>query len=74
MKCFTGECACEADFTGADCATNLSEKPVMYELATPTCDVRQALCLQVSVFGEGFAQTAQLKCVIETMEVINLYF
>ncbi|XP_070564883.1 von Willebrand factor D and EGF domain-containing protein-like [Ptychodera flava] len=73
--CTGGQCVCDDGFAGTDCSVDLSVEPTVYMAhKNGLCDVKTDDCTYVSVFGDNFAESDQLTCHINTIEVSSTGF
>ncbi|XP_012946827.1 uncharacterized protein LOC101855535 [Aplysia californica] len=68
-RCTQGSCACSPDFGGADCSYNTSVAPQIQQLVPAQCNILVDTCDSVIIFGDGFLNTADLACYIQSIEV-----
>ena len=75
VLCRTGVCECEAGYSGADCAVDVSTPPeLIYIVGDTICDLRQGPCPDsLIIVGAGFANTANLSCHLTPLQV-GLHF
>lgn len=67
----SGFCNCYSGFTGEDCRVNMTAPPVLAtEMSNDSlCDTGSRACNYISVFGENFYISNDIKCRIENAEV-----
>ncbi|XP_076077906.1 von Willebrand factor D and EGF domain-containing protein-like [Mytilus galloprovincialis] len=71
--CVEGFCNCYVGFTGEDCRVNMTAPPVLAtEMSNDSlCDTGIRACNYISVFGENFYISNDIKCRIENAEIID---
>lgn len=68
----TGKCECDEAFIGYNCKVNRSAPPSLTFLPRDgTCNTRgtSSICRQVSVYGDSFVNSEDLKCYAEPVSV-----
>ncbi|XP_041370718.1 uncharacterized protein LOC121384400 [Gigantopelta aegis] len=60
--CTDGACVCDDGWIGALCDVSASSPPEIISLATPICDIREAACMEVVVYGLQFVENNKLTC------------
>lgn len=69
----TGQCQCQGNFSGDDCALDLGNPPVVFP-TDKACDRLEDSCLNVTVFGSGFVSSTDLVCFVQELMVSNFNF
>lgn len=67
-----GKCECSKDFIGYSCNVNKTAPPTLTYLRDEgTCNTRgtTSLCRRVSVYGDTFVKSPELKCYAEAVMV-----
>ncbi|XP_025096161.1 uncharacterized protein LOC112565098 isoform X2 [Pomacea canaliculata] len=66
--CVEGQCQCQGNFSGDDCALDLGNPPVVFP-TDKACDRLEDSCLNVTVFGSGFVSSTDLVCFVQELTI-----
>ncbi|GFN75653.1 von Willebrand factor d and egf domain-containing protein, partial [Plakobranchus ocellatus] len=70
-ECTRGFCTCFDGFAGGDCSIDVSQPPTLISLSGGLfCDIiNDGDCSELTVYGFGFAQSSNLSCRIDEIEI-----
>lgn len=73
-KLFLGTCECDNGFEGEDCSVDRRKEPELFGLIEESfCDLSKRPCAFISVFGNGFYASGNVKCRIMEAQVDIIY-
>ncbi|KAL5006713.1 hypothetical protein ScPMuIL_015519 [Solemya velum] len=68
--CINGTCVCYDGFGAGDCSINLKQPPDVYDIYNESlCDMLEADCTDISLYGEEFIDSQNLTCHLTCQQV-----
>ncbi|KAL5018882.1 hypothetical protein ScPMuIL_004604 [Solemya velum] len=68
--CINGTCVCYDGFGAGDCSINLRQPPDVYDIYNEgLCDMLEADCTDISLYGEEFIDSQNLTCHLTCQQV-----
>ncbi|KAL5017542.1 hypothetical protein ScPMuIL_007131 [Solemya velum] len=68
--CVNGTCVCYDGFGAGDCSINLRQPPDVYDIYNEgLCDMLEADCMEISLYGEEFIDNQNLTCRLTCQQI-----